>query len=378
MEDSEGGGALKLLAGFAVFVIAGLVAAPAQCLAGAGRALGLCWNVIIPSLFPFFVCSKLLIQTGAAGRLGRWCSPAMRPLFNVPGCGGIAFVLGILSGYPTGALCGVDMYEQNLCTKAEAERVICFCNNSGPLFIIGSVGAGMLYSRTAGITLYVIHIISAVIVGVIFRFYKRDEAMTLPCASYRMSGAQTKSVGGVMSDAVLKSTELIIYVCGFIVFFGTFTAILERFGIIRLMQGVIGLFGVSPDVSKALSFGFFEITGGAVRLAALPIGGFKIVLISILIAWSGVSVMLQVAGVMSKSGLDVRAFIVSKLLHSVIAGTLAMLASRLPAGGAEVFAHHETTLLGTWVYSAAMLVAAVAVCLLISLACVVYRNIKLK
>ncbi len=129
---------MRFLLLFATFVFLGLVSAPARCLEGAEGAVMLCIRVIIPSLFPFFVCSALLVETGAAKRLGRWLSFAMRPLFNVPGSAGVAFVLGALSGYPVGAKCGVDLYERNLCTKAEAQRIICFCNNSGPLFIIGS------------------------------------------------------------------------------------------------------------------------------------------------------------------------------------------------------------------------------------------------
>ena len=124
---------MKLLTVVAVFLLAGLAAAPSQCLAGAREGLNLCANIIIPSLFPFFVCSKLLIITGAAEKIGKWCQIIMRPLFNVPGCASVALVLGLLSGYPVGARCGVDLYEK-LCTKSEAQRIVCFCNNCGPLF----------------------------------------------------------------------------------------------------------------------------------------------------------------------------------------------------------------------------------------------------
>lgn len=74
---------------------------------GAGEAaksaLVTCANTVIPSLFPFFVCSRMLVELGAAKRLSKLLSPVMLPLFGVGGGGGLALVLGIISGYPVGA-----------------------------------------------------------------------------------------------------------------------------------------------------------------------------------------------------------------------------------------------------------------------------------
>ncbi|OQB14732.1 MAG: Sporulation integral membrane protein YlbJ [Firmicutes bacterium ADurb.Bin193] len=369
---------MKLLAGFALFVFIGLVTAPSRCLAGAERGLMLCAKIIIPSLFPFFICSKLLIETGTAQRIGRWFSPIMRPLFNVPGIGGIAFVLGLLSGYPVGAQTGVDMYEKNLCTKAEAQRIICFCNNSGPLFIIGSVGAGMLFSGRAGLLLYLIHILSAISVGLVFRFYKYSERMTLPCAAYHAQKATRKSIGEIFSHSVAKSAELIVYVCGFIVFFSTFIVILEHFKITGFLSDALALTGISQNVSKAAVLGFLEIANGTVRFASLPIGDFRVVFISMVIAWSGVSVILQVSGIIAKSGLSSRVFVAAKALQAVFAGVYAMLLTRLPLGSATVFAKDDISVFEAWRFSFSMLCVAVGVYLAFFLARFVLSNVKLK
>lgn len=367
---------MKLIIGFAVFIFTGLIVAPSQCLAGAGRGLSLCANVIIPSLFPFFVCSKLFIETGAAAVLGKWCGIIMRPLFNVPGSAGFAFVLGILSGYPVGAQCGVDLYEKKLCTKAEAQRIVCFCNNSGPLFVIGSVGVGMMYSQFAGVMIYIIHIMSAISTGIVLRFYKRSERITLEAAPYNTSKVGRMNFGNSLSDAIVKSVELTLYVCGFIVFFSAFLVILEYFGVIAFMQGMLGFVGISPDVSKALSFGFFELTNGAVRVAALPIGHFRIVLVSMLIAWSGLSVILQVSGILSKSGLSSKVFIGSKFLQSIFAGVYALILVRLPIGSAEAFASHSSSVTNIWLKSLTLVGVGITVIFFISLACLIYINIK--
>ena len=73
----------------------------------------------------------------------------MRPLFNVAPAGATAFVLGIISGFPLGAICAKDLYKAGNLSKPEAERLLTFCNNSGPLFIIGTVGAAIYLTEYA-------------------------------------------------------------------------------------------------------------------------------------------------------------------------------------------------------------------------------------
>ena len=63
----------------------------------------------------------------------------MRLLFNVPGEGAFALILGTISGYPVGAKIISIFKEQKLCTDVECERLLSFTNNSGPLFIVGTV-----------------------------------------------------------------------------------------------------------------------------------------------------------------------------------------------------------------------------------------------
>ena len=81
----------------------------------------------------------------------------MRPVFNVPGESAIALILGNLSGYPVGAKLACSMLENKQCTKIEAERIIAFTNNSGPLFIVGTVGVSMFYSKEIGLALLASH-----------------------------------------------------------------------------------------------------------------------------------------------------------------------------------------------------------------------------
>lgn len=98
-------------------------------------------NSVVPSLLPFFIATEVLSYTNIIYYLGKLLNNIMRPLFNVPGEGSFAFIMGIISGYPTGAKILVKFRENNVASREECERLLSFSNNSGPLFIIGTVGS---------------------------------------------------------------------------------------------------------------------------------------------------------------------------------------------------------------------------------------------
>lgn len=127
---------------FVIFTVC-LVLFSKQNLSATKNGLALWANSVVPALLPFFMATELLSHTNVTQIIGRILNKYMKPLFNVPGIGAYAFVMGIISGYPVGAKIVTKFRQDGLCTKAEAERLLAFTNNSGPLFIIGTVGITM-------------------------------------------------------------------------------------------------------------------------------------------------------------------------------------------------------------------------------------------
>ena len=74
-----------------IYILCGLVFVPEVCISAASVGVTLCAGVIIPSLFPFFVLSSLVVELGLAEYLGRLLEPVMRPLFHVSGACAAAF-----------------------------------------------------------------------------------------------------------------------------------------------------------------------------------------------------------------------------------------------------------------------------------------------
>lgn len=144
-------------------------------LAAAKSGLSLWWAAVIPSLFPFFVATELLSYTNVVAFLGKLFSKIMRPLFGVPGEAAFAFLMGLISGYPVGAKITTQFVEQGICTKEEGERMLAFTNNSGPLFIIGTVGITLFGNSTIGILLLITHILAGMTVGIVLNLISKKE-----------------------------------------------------------------------------------------------------------------------------------------------------------------------------------------------------------
>ncbi len=306
---------MKISTALVIYIILGLILKPQLCMLSATEGIELCVKTIIPSLFPFFVCSKILVKNGFAERLGKTFGFLMRPVFNVPGCGAFAFVTGLLSGCPAGASTVVDLYEKNMCTRAEAQRMLCFCNNSGPLFILGSVAVGMLGFGEIGVTLYVSHVLSAIAVGFVMSNYKRSETVERLCCP--SANKSCDIVGESMREAVLLTG----YVCGFVIFFAVVTGIVKESGIVNAIAQRTSF----ADTAGGILLGMLEMTNGISHIAKCHISLSSLCAISFVIGFGGFSVILQVYGIVKRYNLSIMLFSVVKLMQGVLSAFVTFL-----------------------------------------------------
>lgn len=283
----------------------------------AKEALVLCYNLIIPSLFPFFICSGLLIYSGFCESAAKVFKPVMAPLFNVNKNGSAAFVLGIISGYPQGAITVCRLYEANYLSKTEAERMLAFCNNSGPLFILGSVGIGLYMSPKVGVMLYAAHILAAILVGFVFRFYKKNEYR-----AYEAEVSVNRNQAG-FSSVVEDSVSSILNICACVVFFSVVS---------RICLDYVPM----TELFEAMVYGICEFTMGVFKLSRLSISFMeKLVLSSFIIGFAGMSVHIQVMAIVLKYGLKLSPYIAGKLLHGVFSGVIMFFILKFFSGGAS-------------------------------------------
>lgn len=315
-----------------LFVIIGLIIFSEEMYLTAKEAFMLWVNNIIPSLFPFFICIELLKSTPFIKIVGRLLNPIMRPLFNVPGAGAIAIALGITSGYPVGAKLSAELYESGDCTKEEAERLLSFTNTSGPLFIIGAVGVGMLGNQQIGILLLLTHFLGSLTVGLIFRNYKNNKSIVsvstakiIPQDKSKINSTLTvNNLGKYMGEAIQKSIESLLIICGYIVFFAIISSLAKKVGIIDLISKLIApifkALSIPRNFRSSIITGIIEVTNG-IKILSKSITTYDIVGISIvafLLGFGGISVFMQTASITAKTNLSLVPYIIGKIFHGSI------------------------------------------------------------
>jgi sporulation integral membrane protein YlbJ len=332
------------LLGLALLMAAiALVVYPEQAMEAARSGLKLCGNTIIPSLFPFFVLSSLVVELGFAQYLGRALEPVMWPLFRVSGPCASAVVLGFIGGYPVGARTAIALYEKGLCSKTEAQRLLSFCNNSGPAFILGVVGAGVFASSRAGLLLYLVHILASLCVGLVFRFYpgevgeRSDGPRRVGFQTTRFSVAFTRSMKGALTST--------LNICAFVVFFTVVIRLLFHSGALTaLAEGVSSLLGVESCWVEFLLTGLIELSTGVTSLAGTGALAGRLSMAAFMLGWAGVSVHCQVLAFLGDSGLSMRTYLVGKALHGGFSAVLLALLSRfLPESATAAFYLAEQT-----------------------------------
>nr|WP_300168295.1 nucleoside recognition domain-containing protein [uncultured Flavonifractor sp.] len=292
---------------------------PKPSMEAARTGLHLCYNVIIPSLFPFFVLSSLVVELGLAGYLGRLLEGIMWPLFHVGGACASAFALGFVGGYPVGAKTAISLYEKGMCTRTEAERLLAFCNNSGPAFILGVVGAGIFASSTVGVALYLAHALASVCIGLLFRFYKAGTDSGKTGRRRPAPQIQAKRFSTAFTDSVKNAFLSTLNICAFVVFFTVVIQLLMRSGFLpglaQALGTVLAPFGLTPEWAQRLLTGALEISSGVSTLSGGgPLPG-RLTMAAFMLGWAGISVHCQVLSFIGGSGLSVRTYLVGKLLH---------------------------------------------------------------
>ena len=280
---------------------------------GAKRGLSTCANLIVPSLFPFFVLSFLLNDLGLPAYLGRFLEPVMNALFGVSGAGASAFVIGISGGYPLGASCIADLTEKGELTDEDGSRLLTFCNNSGPAFIIGAVGVGLFRSGAVGLGLYAVHILAALMTGLFLsgRRCTKSRSPRVLIANASLSQA--------LPEAIKRAALQMLTVCGFVVFFSVLTSLLDALGVFSAIYGRIAAYtGYELRLTRAFLTGILELGCGIGAMEGAALTPVNLTVCAFLIGFGGISVAMQTAAVLSGTKIKVSRHIAGRLMNGCI------------------------------------------------------------
>lgn len=300
--------ALALAAAFAA-----LLRFPQEVSAAVTEGLRLSVSVLIPSLFPFFICVNLTSALGLTGVLARVFAPVMRRMFHVSGAGCTAVLCGAAGGYPSGAQCVAALYRERQLSRAEAEYLLLFCNNAGPAFLFGAVGTVLGIGMTGCLLLWGIHLLSALVIGLVNRPKEAPNAALPP--------VQRANASGAVVEAVRSAGQAVLQITMFVAAFSVLARLLT-----------MAAAHILPDGVCTVLTGMLELSGGIAALANLPIAlRWKLALASFFLGFGGLCVWMQTQAVLAPAGLSGCGMLLAKLAQGLLAALITFfLAPLLP------------------------------------------------
>lgn len=274
---------------------------------------------VLPAVFPFLFVTSLLRAGGGAKLISRAFSPFSKAVFGCGGEGGFCFFIGILSGYPVGAATVAGLKKDGLLSDGETRVLACACSTSGPLFAIGSVGAGMFSDKKIGFFILAANLFAALLSGIILRFFllRRSPAAPAPPAE-----EETREFS--LSSCVQSSVLSALAVGGCIAFFYVLAAMLADFKILAPLQSLFGAVPALASCAEGLSKGLVEVTSGCLSLAASG-NFFAAPCCAFLVTLGGASILFQQIAYLSGVGIKAPFFLFVKLLQAFAAFFICLL-----------------------------------------------------
>ena len=225
---------------------------PKEALAGVREGLTLCGNVLIPALFPFLALTAFLGRTRAGVLLCKPFAWLFSRIFRIPKSAVFALIMGFTGGYPAGAAAIQTLYRRGELSQKTAFRMVLFCTNAGPAFVISAIGGAMLQNKTAGLYLWISSSLSSLIIGVILGLFSEKEPILIKNGP---TAIQRESLADSFVISVADSCEIMLKICAFTLLFSAFLTLIRPFA------------GTRGSDILAL---FIEVSRGSLAASNLP------------------------------------------------------------------------------------------------------------
>lgn len=258
------------------------------------KALYLCFMTVIPGIFPLLFLSSAIADEVKYIKL-----PFLERVLRIPQGASWLFLIGLLCGYPIGGKLLQEQINNGAMSKPAACRMMLFCNNAGPAFIIGILSS--LFTGGAAITMWLIQITASIVLGIIIPATETNQ-------SYQLS-ACNKSITQIMHDSI----KTIGTICGWVIMFSVFIGYFDR----------ITLNNLNPVLNSMIA-GAAELTNGITRTTNIQSKSIAFTVSAILLSFGGICVILQTKSV--TADLKIKPYLFARIIHAGISGTIASVA----------------------------------------------------
>jgi len=308
-----------------IFIVLALLSSPNLCIHAAKDGLLLWFNKVLPSLLPFIILINILSKLNIMQGIASVASPITQRLWKLPGISLFVFIMGFVAGYPMGAKIVRQLLDDDTLSASEAQKILCFSNNCGPLFIIGTVGTLILGNTSIGYFLLVVHLLAALLISIIFSFYtstpmpkKQTNCLRTYASSFKFSV--------LINESVTNAMDTIVYIGGYIIFFSVIISIVNASPImVYWFQPHLVSF-IPTSISSSVIAGLFELSNGVNMLSGSnTLSICNLAIISFLIGFGGLCVHFQTSYVLGNCEFSLVPYIIAKLMQGTLSFILVYL-----------------------------------------------------
>ena len=130
----------------------------------------------------------------------------------------------------------------------------------------------------------------------------------------------------LLSNSISSATSTILIIGGFVVLFSVILSILQNSKIISITSSLIQPFfyfleSNINEFSNSFLCGIIELTNGLKEISSIPYKSLStnIIFSAFLLGFGGISILLQVFSIISKTDLSIKPYIIGKLSHGIFA-----------------------------------------------------------
>lgn len=290
---------------------------PSYSMEGVKKGIKICLESLIPSLYPFMILTNIYLSYEISGFMASAFDRISRFVFRLPGSTLPVILFSMIGGLPIGAKMSEELYRKGIISKEQYARMICFCVNPGPAFVISAVGVAMLGSEKTGILIYVSLIISSLVLGFATRFFTSEsETYIKQTARPETEAYSTSSI----EQAVVKSSKSIFAICAWVVAFSCLNELTLNINL--------------PEGMKTFILCTSEITNGCVVASE----NFSAPIIASVIGFTGFCGHLQIIGQIKNSGIGYKYFLAGRIINSGLSAVVCSLLLKIFPVAKETFA----------------------------------------
>lgn len=259
---------------------------------------------IIPSLFPFFIITDILINYDITKYIPKFIKNIFKNLFNIGENELTIFLLSILSGFPSNARNTRNLYDKGKIDLYEANHILIFSHFSNPLFVLTTIPIFFFHDESIGIILLVSHYLSNIILGMIIR---KKEKTTDYITNINHSNNKFSEV---FINAIKKSINTITTIGGIVTVFLVLSTLISQFLNLN-------------NYNSMLFKGIMEITIGIDSLVKLNLPMiYKLTITSMFLAFGGLSVHMQVINEIMGTEIKYSQFFLGRIVQMIISGII--------------------------------------------------------